>query len=82
MTRVDKANGKAVVGLRLNNKQFPYRTVDYIELDANFTQESFTLRKFFVSSEHQYALLGNIKFAYMPGSAVHHWETTVMRVSI
>lgn len=82
VTRVDKENGKAVVGLRLNNKQFPYRTVDYIELDAGFTQESFTLRKFFVSSERQYALLGNIKFAYLPGSTVHHWETTVMRISV
>jgi hypothetical protein len=70
------------VGLRLNNKQFPYRTVDYIELDANFTQESFTLRKFFVSSDNQYALLGNIKYAYKPGASVHHWETTVMRVSV
>lgn len=82
VTRVDKDNGKAVVGLRLNNKQFPYRTVDYIELDANFTQESFTLRKFFVSSDNQYALLGNIKYAYKPGASIHHWETTVMRVSV
>lgn len=56
--------------------------MDYIELDANFTKESFTLRKFFVSSDHQYALIGNIKYAYKPGAKVHHWETTVIRISV
>jgi len=81
-TRVDKEGEKAVIGLRLNNKQFPYRNVDYVELDANFTQASFTLRKFFVSSDKQYALLGNINYAYKNGSSVHHWETTVIRVSV
>jgi hypothetical protein len=53
-----------------------------LELDANFTQDSFTLRKFFTSSDNQYALFGNIKFAYKPGSKVHHWETTIIRVTI
>ena len=80
--RIDKENGKAVVGLLLNNKHFPYKKIDSMELDANFTQESFTLRKFFVSSDQQYALLGNIKYAYKPGATVHHWETTIMRVSV
>lgn len=82
VTRVDRDDGKTVVGLRLNNKAFPYKQADYIELDANFTKESFTLRKFFVSSDNQYALIGNIKYAYKPGATVHHWETTVIRVSV
>jgi len=79
---VDKGGDKAVVGLRLNNKQYPFKEIDYIELDANFTQESFTLRKLFVSSDNQYALLSNLNYAYKPGSTVHHWVTTIMRVSV
>ena len=82
VTRVDKEDGKAVIGLRLNNKAFPYLQQNYIELDANFTQESFTLRKFFVSSDNQYALIGNIKYAYKPGAVEHHWETTMIRVFV
>jgi hypothetical protein len=82
VTRVDRDDGKTVVGLRLNNKAFPYKQQDYIELDAGFSAESFTLRKFFVSSDNQYALIGNIKYAYKPGATTHHWETTVIRVSV
>lgn len=51
-----------MIGLQLNNKQFPYRQIDYKELDLNFNQESFTLKHFFTSCDNQYALIGNIKF--------------------
>ena len=68
------------MGLRLNNKQFPYRQIDYLEPNIIFTQESFTLRNFFTSSDNKFALIGNFKFAYKPGSKKHHWETTLIRV--
>ena len=30
----------------------------------------------------QYALIGNINYAYKPGASTHHWETTVARISV
>ena len=80
--RVDKDDGRALIGLILSYQTFPYAQCDYLEIDANFTQESFTLRKYFVSSAEQYALIGNIKYAYKPGMSQHHWETTVIRIDV
>lgn len=81
VTRVDKEDNRAVIGLLLNNKQFPYRQVDYLEKDANFTKDSFNLRSFFASSDNQFALVGNFQFAYKPGAKKHHWETQLICIS-